>query len=102
MAGRLVPQQLEREIEAQVRVVSWTPGCRSRTWTRTGTCTSSHRFAERWRRVLPRLEIRRVRAVQDVYLSRPLAQPDLLARPSLGDSIRRVFETTEHFLMPSK
>ena len=83
LTGRLVPQQLEREIEAQVRSVldAGVPVSH----------VDSHRHLHKFApvraalaSVLPRLGIRRVRAVQDLYVSRPLAQPDLLARPSLA------------------
>src|SRR6476659_6135506 len=74
MLGRLVPQELEREIEAQVRVVveAGIPV----------THVDSHRHLHKFQpvrraleTVLPRLGIRRVRAVQDVYLSRPWRSP---------------------------
>ena len=101
MLGRLVPQELEREIEAQVRVVveAGIPV----------THVDSHRHLHKFQpvrraleTVLPRLGIRRVRAVQDVYLSRPWRSPTYWLGRRWGNSLDRVFETTEHFFMPSK
>jgi predicted glycoside hydrolase/deacetylase ChbG (UPF0249 family) len=101
LLGRLVPQQLEREIEAQVRAIQ-----------EAGVTVShvdSHRHLHKFApfraaltRALPRLGIRRVRAVQDVYLRRPLASPTYWLGRRWRVSIRRAFETTEHFFMPSK
>ena len=101
MLGRLVPQELEREIEAQVRVVveAGIPV----------THVDSHRHLHKFQpvrraleTVLPRFGIRRVRAVQDVYLSRPWRSPTYWLGRRWGNSLDRVFETTEHFFMPSK
>ena len=101
LTGRLVPQQLEREIEAQVRSVldAGVPASH----------VDSHRHLHKFApvraalaSVLPRLEIRRVRAVQDLYVSRPLLSPTYWLGRRWRASIRRAFETTEHFLMPSK
>jgi predicted glycoside hydrolase/deacetylase ChbG (UPF0249 family) len=98
--GRLVPQELEREIEAQVRVVveAGIPV----------THVDSHRHLHKFepvRRalesVLPRLGIRRARAVQDIYLSRPWRSPTYWLGRCWRNSLRRPFETTEHFFMPS-
>jgi len=101
LLGRLVPQQLEREIESQVRSIQ-----------EAGVTVShvdSHRHLHKFApfraalaSVLPRLGIRRVRAVQDVYLRRPLASPTYWLGRRWRVSIRRAFETTEHFFMPSK
>jgi hypothetical protein len=101
LAGRLVPEQLEREIEAQVRSVlgSGVPVSH----------VDSHRHLHKFApvraalaNVLPRLGIRRVRAVQDLYVSRPLTSPTYWLGRRWAASIRRAFETTEHFFMPSK
>jgi predicted glycoside hydrolase/deacetylase ChbG (UPF0249 family) len=101
LSGRLVPEQLEREIEAQVRSV-----------VDAGVAVShvdSHRHLHKFApvravlaSVLPRLGIRRVRAVQDLYVSRPLTSPTYWLGRRWRASIRRAFETTEHFFMPSK
>ena len=96
-----MPQQLEREIEAQVRAVldAGVPASH----------VDSHRHLHKFApvraalaSVLPRLGIRRVRAVQDLYLSRPLRSPTYWLGRRWRASIRRAFETTEHFFMPSK
>ena len=101
LTGRLVPQQLEREIEAQVRA---RPRRRrlglarrlapAPAQVRAGPGGVRERAA--------RLGIRRVRAVQDIYLSRPLRSPTYWLGRRWRASIRRAFETTDHFFMPSK
>ena len=101
LAGRLVPQQLEREIEAQVRAVldAGVPV------SHVDSHRHLHKFAPVRRAfvsVLPRLGIRRVRAVQDIYMRRPLRSPTYWFGRRWRASIRCAFETTEHFFMPSK
>ena len=66
---------------------SWRPGCRSRTWTRIGTCTSSSRFESARDRPAAARDPPRARGPG--RLPEPaLAQPDLLARPPLGELAR--------------
>ena len=88
LTGRLVPEQLEREIEAQVRSVldAGVPVSH----------VDSHRHLHKFAQVraalasvLPRLEIRRVRAVQDLYVSRPLLSPTYWLGRRWRASIRR-------------
>jgi hypothetical protein len=101
LLGRLVPEQLEREIEAQVSSVleSGVPV----------THVDSHRhlhkfapFREALARALPRLGIRRVRAVQDVYVERPLRSPTYWLGRRWRGRVRKRFETTDHFFMATK
>jgi predicted glycoside hydrolase/deacetylase ChbG (UPF0249 family) len=101
MLGRLVPEELEREIEAQIRVVA-DAGVPV-------THVDSHRHLHKLapvrkalERLLPRHGIRRVRAVQDVYLRRPLGSPTYWFGRRWRKSLRNAFETSEHFFMPSK
>ena len=58
-------------------------------------------FRQALERVLPRLGIRRVRAVQDVYLKRPLASPTYWLGPGWQRRLARKFATTDHFYMPT-
>jgi hypothetical protein len=101
LAGRLVVEQIEREIEAQVRAVL-----------EQGVAVShvdSHRHMHKFApfrtalaRALPRLGISRVRTVQDVYLTRPLRSPTYWLGGHWRTRIVRLFETTEHMFMPSR
>ena len=100
LLGRLPVGQLAREIEAQVE------------WVRSHgidvSHVDSHRhlhkygpFREALACVLPRLGIRRVRTVQDVYLRRPLVSPTVwLGDRWRADLVAR-FATTDHFYMPA-
>lgn len=100
LLGRLSVGDIAREIEAQV---DW---MRSR-----GVEIShvdSHRhlhkygpFREALARVLPRLGIRRVRNVQDVYLRRPLVSPTVWLGERWRAELMELFETTDHFYMPA-
>ena len=58
-------------------------------------------FRQALERALPRLGIRRVRAVQDVYLSRPLGSPTYWLGPRWARRLARAFSTTDHFYMPT-
>jgi hypothetical protein len=58
-------------------------------------------FADALERVLPRFGIRRVRAVQDVYLGRPLTSPTYWLGSRWQRSLVRSFATTDHFYMPT-
>ena len=97
--GRLVPQELEREIEAQVRVVveAGIPV----------THVDSHRHLHKFQpvrraleTVLPRFGIRRVRAVQDVYLSRPWRSPTYWLGRRWGNSLDRRLRSRFLRLLP--
>jgi chitin disaccharide deacetylase len=63
-----------------------------------------HKFAP-FRRalatVLPRFGIRKVRAVQDVYLKRPYTSPTYWFGRYWGREIARNYKTTDHFFMPT-
>ena len=98
--GRLPVPQIEREIAAQV---DWVRGH--------GIDIShvdSHQHLHKYRpfrealvRVLPKLGLRRVRNVQDVYLRRPrMSYTSLLGSRWRTDLMRR-FATTDHFYMPA-
>jgi hypothetical protein len=100
LLGRLPVEELEREIEAQVR------------WVRSQgvevSHVDSHRhlhkygpFREALTRVLPRLGIRRVRNVQDVYLRRPLVSPTVWLGDHWRADLTARFTTTDHFYMPA-
>lgn len=88
------------EVEAQIRVVA-----------DAGVPVShvdSHRhlhkfapFREALRQTLPRFGIRRVRAVQDVYLERPLRSPTYWLGRRWQSRLSREFATTDHFYMPT-
>jgi len=58
-------------------------------------------FREALERVLPRFGIRRVRAVQDVYLRRPITSPTYWLGSRWQASLARSFATTDHFYMPT-
>jgi predicted glycoside hydrolase/deacetylase ChbG (UPF0249 family) len=98
LARRLEPAQIAREIEAQVDVVT-TAGVEV-------SHVDSHRHVHKFApfrtalaSVLPKLGIRRVRAVQDVYVTRPLRSPTYWSRRRWRSRIRDEFETTDHFFM---
>jgi predicted glycoside hydrolase/deacetylase ChbG (UPF0249 family) len=100
LAGRLPVAALEREIAAQIAYV--------RDHGVPVTHVDSHRHVhklpavrEALARVLPRFGIERVRAVQDVYLRRPLASPTVWLGHSWGRGLRRRFRTTAHLYMPT-
>lgn len=52
-------------------------------------------------RVLPRFGIHRVRAVQDVFLRRPLRSPTYWLGRGWQRGLRTAFATTDHFYMPT-
>lgn len=58
-------------------------------------------FVEALRRVLPRFGIQRVRAVQDIYLGRPLTSPTYWLGSRWQRSLGHSFTTTDHFYMPT-
>jgi len=58
-------------------------------------------FRQALERVLPRLGIRRVRAVQNVFLKRPLGSPTYWLGRGWQRRLSRSFVTTEHFYMPT-
>jgi len=98
---RRVPvEQIEREVIAQVNAVK-----------SNGVAVShvdSHRhlhkyapFRKALRQVLPRLGIKRVRNVQDIYLRRPTRSPTYWIGPIWRRALMRSFMTTDHFYMPT-
>lgn len=100
LRGRLPVEQLEREIVAQLDALV-TAGVPL-------THLDSHRHVhklppvvEALKRALPRFGITRVRAVQDVYLRRPLASPTYWIGGSWQRRLRAAFTTTAHMYMPS-
>lgn len=97
---RLPVEQIERELARQLDAVR-EEGIEI-------THVDSHRhmhklpsFAEALRRVLPRFGIRRVRAVQDVYLGRPLTSPTYWLGSRWQRTLAHSFATTDHFYMPT-
>jgi chitin disaccharide deacetylase len=100
LLGRLPVDQLEREITAQIECVrgAGVPV----------THVDSHRHVhklptirEGMRRALAKLDIRRVRNVQDVYLRRPLRSPTYWLGSSWRRWLMREFQTTTHAYMPT-
>lgn len=100
LRGRLPVEQLEREIVAQLDalVAGGVPP----------THLDSHRHVhklpqvvEALKRALPRFGITRVRAVQDVYLKRPLTSPTYWVGRSWQRRLAAAFTTTSHMYMPS-
>jgi predicted glycoside hydrolase/deacetylase ChbG (UPF0249 family) len=100
LARRLPLNELERELSAQIAVV------------RDGGVPVSHvdshqhlhKFAAVRRaleRVLPAHRLTRVRAVQDVYLRRPVTSPTYWLGRRWAASISSRFATTEHLYMPA-
>ena len=98
--GRLPVSQIEQEIAAQVD------------WARSHGIEISHvdshqhlhkyrPFQEALVRVLPKLGLRRVRNVQDVYLRRPRASFTVLFGNRWRTDLMSRFATTEHFYMPA-
>jgi predicted glycoside hydrolase/deacetylase ChbG (UPF0249 family) len=97
---RLPVEQIERELVCQLDAVQG-QGIEI-------THVDSHRhmhklpsFAEALQRVLPRFGIRRVRAVQDIYLGRPLTSPTYWLGSRWQRRLTRSFVTTDHFYMPT-
>ncbi len=58
-------------------------------------------FRRALERVLPRFGIQRVRAVQDVFLDRPLRSPTYWLGGRWQRRLRRSFSTTDHMYMPT-
>lgn len=101
LSGRLVVEEIEREIDAQVRTVL--------DYGVPVSHVDSHRHMHKFApfraalaRTLPRLGISRVRTVQDIYLTRPLRSPTYWLGRYWRARIVRLFETTEHMFMPSR
>lgn len=100
LAHRLPVDQIERELAAQIEAVR-----------DAGVDVShvdSHRhlhklpsFRKALVRTLPRYDIHRVRAVQDVYLSRPLRSPTFWLGRTWQRALGRAFTTTDHMYMPT-
>jgi len=97
---RLPVEQIERELVRQVDAIR---GAGVEV-----THVDSHRhlhklpsFRKALECALPRLGIRRVRAVQDVYLKRPLTSPTYWLGPRWQRRLASAFATTDHFYMPT-
>lgn len=100
LVGLLPVEQIERELTRQLDSIA-EEGVEI-------THVDSHRhmhklpsFRKALARVLPRFGIRRVRAVQDVYLRRPLASPTYWLGPAWQRRLARAFVTTDHLYMPA-
>lgn len=100
LTHRLSVADVEREVTRQIELVQGAGVEVSH--------VDSHRHVhklpavrEALRRVLPRVGIRRVRTVQDVYLRKPLASPTFWVGRSWGRPLAAAFETTQHLYLPS-
>jgi predicted glycoside hydrolase/deacetylase ChbG (UPF0249 family) len=100
LARRLPVEQIEREIVAQVTAVR-DEGVEI-------SHVDSHRhlhklpsFREALIRTLPAFGIRRVRAVQDVYLRKPLRSPTYWLGGHWQRGLARAFLTSDHLYMPT-
>lgn len=100
LVHRLPVEQIEREARRQIEAVR-DAGVEV-------SHVDSHRhmhklpsFRQALERLLPRLGIRRVRAVQNVYLSRPLGSPTYWLGHGWQRRLTRTFATTAHFYMPT-
>ena len=97
---RLSVEEIGREVEAQIEHLRGRRILVSH--------VDSHRhlhklapFRAALRHVLPRLGIRRVRRVQDVWVRRPLLRPTYWWGPRWQRALADAFVTTDHFYMPS-
>jgi predicted glycoside hydrolase/deacetylase ChbG (UPF0249 family) len=100
LAKRLPIDQIVREITAQIEAV--------REHDVEISHVDSHRhlhklpsFRVALERALPRFGIRRVRAVQDVFLRRPLRSPTYWLGGRWQRQLARAFTTTDHMYMPT-
>ena len=100
LARRLPVAQIEKEIAAQIAAVR-DAGVEI-------SHVDSHRhlhklpsFREALAKTLPAFGIRRVRAVQDVYLRKPLRSPTYWLGGRWQRALARAFETTDHLYMPT-
>lgn len=100
LLGRIPVAEISAEVEAQIRVVASAGVGISH--------VDSHRhlhkfapFREALRQTLPRFGIRRVRAVQDVFLRPPLRSPTFWLGRRWQSRLSREFPTTDHFYMPT-
>jgi chitin disaccharide deacetylase len=100
LVRRLPEEQIEREASRQIEAVRDAGVDISH--------VDSHRhmhklpsFRRALERVLPRFGIRRVRAVQDVYLRRPLRSPTYWLGGAWQRRLRQSFVTTDHMYMPT-
>jgi len=100
LAGRLPGEQIEREARAQLARV------RDAGVTISHVDSHSHlhkigAFRAALATVLPEFGIRRVRAVQSIYLRRPTFNVTYWLGGAWTRRLRAAFETTDHFYMPS-
>jgi chitin disaccharide deacetylase len=100
LAHRLPAAQIEREIVAQIAAVR-NEGVEI-------SHVDSHRhvhklpsFREALVRALPAFGIRRVRAVQDVYLRKPRTSPTYWLGARWQKRLAQAFTTTDHMYMPT-
>lgn len=100
LLGVLPRDQIEQEIRAQLSFVS-----------DTGTKISyvdSHKHMHKFApfraalaRVLPEFGVRKVRNVQNVYVGKPLGSPTFWLNFQWRRRLMELFDTTEHFYMPT-
>lgn len=100
LAQRLPVDQIVREMSAQIEAVR-EQGVEI-------SHVDSHRhlhklpsFRKALERALPRFGIRRVRAVQDIFLRRPLGSPTYWLGGRWQRRLARTFTTTDHMYMPT-
>lgn len=100
LAQRLPVDQIVREMSAQIEAVR-EQGVEI-------SHVDSHRhlhklpsFRRALERALPRFGIRRVRAVQDIFLRRPLGSPTYWLGGRWQRRLARTFTTTDHMYMPT-
>jgi hypothetical protein len=96
---RIPEDQIERETEAQLRVLI-DRGVQPSHVDSHGHIHKFKPFRGALARVLPRFGIRKVRSAQDVFVERPLKSFSYWLGPHWRRSLRRRFETTQHFFMP--
>jgi predicted glycoside hydrolase/deacetylase ChbG (UPF0249 family) len=98
LQGRLPCEQIIAETTAQLAVVRDS----GVSLTHVDSHGHLHKFAvfrEALKAVLPRFGIKRVRSVQDVYLTRPWKSPTYWLGAVWRARMRRDFATTDHFFM---
>jgi chitin disaccharide deacetylase len=100
LLGRLSVEEIEKETAAQIqRLIDL--GVRVSHVDSHGHLHKFKPFRQALARVLPRFGIRKVRAVQNVYLKRPLKSPTYWLGPLWRRGVAKAFTTTPDFFMPA-
>lgn len=100
LLGTLPQDQIERQIRAQLQAVA----AAGANISYVDSHKHLHKFAPfraALAQVLPEFGIRKVRNVQDMYVRKPLASPTLWLHFQWRKRLMDLFETTEHFYMPT-